>query len=157
MRKVGNRLWTVVTSVAQSIAANSDLDFDILDDTDWRQGSAANRGTVQRVRGWVSVMNKIATGSFAKATYHALLLLTDDDAPTVDASAPTTYTDEDVLWTGGGQLPFQDSGDAHVCHIEVDSKSQRRVRSGQVVTFNIHNTSATAAEIALVLRCLVRV
>jgi len=153
----GLNVWTAVLAEEFAIGSGTSSTFDIVLDTDWKPAAGTARATLMRIRGWLNVIQKITSGSFADGMISAYIALYDEDETSKPANAVNTYTDEDILWTGGHMFPFVDSGAAgSVCMIDVDVKAQRKIKNGQEVRLVVTNNLAVSVDIGLVLRGLLR-
>jgi len=153
-----NNVWTVALEDEVVLAAGATLTFDIVNRADWqRSGGANERATLMRVRGWLSVIHKISSGSIVLAPWFAYISIQDENAASSSASDVTTYADEDILWTGGGMFSFTDTGDA-VSHMqEIDVKAMRRFNAGGEVRLVLTNSSIVAMSVTGVQRGLLRI
>jgi len=159
VRGTKNQVWTVsLVFELQVVAAVPTIIFSPVTDPDWvRSNASAERATLLRMRGWMSVRGLSTTFSGGAVMMYALL--SDDDAPIVPADVANTYAEEDILWTGGTMLPDMPadaSGVQPTRDWDIDVKSQRKFRAGEGVDFVMENNCANSIEVSGVIRALVR-
>ena len=83
--------------------------------------------------------------------------LMDEDAPVAAADLVQTYTDEDILWTGGGAMTVTDTNATGiVVDMPIDIKAMRKMRRGQELRLVVTNPSATVQVANFVIRALLR-
>ena len=149
--------WTTVLADDVVVADAASQAFNILQDSDWKTGSGAERATVLRVRGWLSVYNKTAEAARPAGSWFGYIHLIDEDALSPSAATSITYQDEDILWTGGGSFPaVPATANSVISQLIVDVKSMRKVRSGQDLRLILTNSTGGTMQTSMVLRCLVR-
>ncbi len=152
----GLNTWTTVLGEDVTLTAGGSVSFDIVADSDWVPAAGTARATLMRTRGWFDIINKDTSGSFAGGSVFMYVGVFDEDVASPAASLVSTYVDEDVLWTGGGQFPFQESGAAMSLHKHIDIKSQRKLTTGSEVRVVITNAMVVSIEMSFVLRALLR-
>ena len=156
-----NNIWTVVLSNQGLVTTGAQTAHVIVSTTDWQRGviGGSERATILRVRGYVSFAPKIATGTIAGGSIVGYVTVVDEDI-SLDSSpsVASTYIDEDILWTRGTAICFQDAGEAvPAVSWDMDIKSMRKIRIGQELRFVWSNATAGSVEVTLVLRALLRV
>ncbi len=153
----GQNVWTTVLTAQASLASGASVSFDIVADVDWTAIGGTERATLMRIRGYLNVIHKLTTGSFADAPVLAYIGMFDEDEASPAATAVTTYTDEDILWTGGHLFAFADTGTVGpTWRQEFDVKAQRKIKSGQECRLVVTNAASIAISLNLVIRGLLR-
>ena len=94
------KMWCSVLASNSSVTT-SPQSLDIVAPSDWARGAGLERCTLLAVRGWLAFRfnSTTTTGVFLA------LLVSDEDESTQSPSDVATYTDEDILWTGGFIMP----------------------------------------------------
>ena len=155
-RKSGpkNNVWSVVV-MNQVAVSTTVIEFPIVESADWQGGiQGFQHGTLLRIRGWMSTAQVNTTA--ASVAVFAAVYVVDEDEATNDPSALVTYTDEDVLWTGGIQFTGgTTTAPGHSQLWDVDVKTMRKINSGQDVRMTIVATGASIL-VSGILRGLVR-
>lgn len=167
-RGMKNQLWTV--SIVDEFELTTGLStaiFSPVVDEDWQRASvSAEKCTVLRVRGWVSVVQELTAGVGGDGTVFAGMVLHDEEATTPNMSLVTSYGEEDLLWIGGHLFgPVErvitvEGGTtslANQWHFDVDIKAMRKMRTGQAMDMVFTNLLPSSVEISGVLRALVRI
>ncbi len=150
-----NFVWSTVLMDENGIAAGITQSFPLVLDEDWSGAGGQERATILRIRGWLSVHNKTTTGIRPEGAWFAYITVQDEDAAAAAADLPSTYVDEDILWTGGGVFTATDTNaTGHVTDLLVDVKAMRKIRIGQVCRLVITNVSGGDLENSGVLRAL---
>ncbi len=150
-------VWTTLLVEDNTLAPGAAVSFDIVADTDWKPSSGTSRATLMRVRGWLSIINKFSSGSFAGGPVFNYIGVFDEDVSSPNGSLASTYTDEDILWTDGHHYPFTDSGASVDSYQKViDVKAMRKIKNGQEIRIVISNTLSVTLAFSLVLRGLLR-
>lgn len=105
-RGAGKReyVWTALRMPGTSVTTATDLLLSIVLPADWIGAGGFERGTLERIRGWLAFLPTLASQTYQWNAYIAIL-----DAQAASGSAVVTtpsnvaaYVDEDILWTGGG-------------------------------------------------------
>ena len=159
VRSKGALVWTTVLANGINMATGTTATMDIIDDQDWTNVGGSEKATCLRVRGWLSITIDAAavlTGAEPVFLYVALF---DQSAASPNADDPTTYTEEDILWTAGHMFPYsnisQTSPDSY--DVNVDIKAMRKIRTGEQLRMVIRNpTGGLAYEFSGLLRALVK-
>jgi len=163
-----NQIWTVSLlddfelTTGVTIAA-----FSPVIDTDWQRGTAPSfeRATVMRMRGWFTVVQKLTAGLADDGTVFSYCLLHDEDATAPPGNISTSYTEEDILWTGGhlfGEVErvITVEGGSSIAESQwseqFDVKAMRRIRSGQAIDLVFTNLLAGSVRISGCIRTLLR-
>jgi len=126
-------------------------------------GNGQGSCTLLRIRGWLSMcVNESASGD---VDWVGLLCVFDaDDALTGPSGRPdqiTSYTGEDVLWTGGGQgnqwsaVPTAVTNSMETTQY-IDVRAKRRLKSGQVVSLVVVNVGTADISVLGLQRALVK-
>ena len=152
-----NNVWTTVLGDQVDIANLTSNEFNIVQDSDWSAIVGAERCTILRIRGWLKVHNKVTTGIRDESSVFCYVTLMDEDAPVAAADLVQTYTDEDILWTGGGAMTVTDTNATGiVVDMPIDIKAMRKMRRGQELRLVVTNPSATVQVANFVIRALLR-
>ncbi len=150
-----NNVWTVVLGTDVSVSTTPQ-EFVVVESADWQGGILGfQHGTLLRVRGWMSTsqINSTATS----VLFSSCLYVVDEDEGTNNPQAALTYTDEDVLWTGGVQMTGGGGTDSKAMHVfDVDVKAMRKINSGQEVRMAVVASQSTSTKMSLLLRALIR-
>jgi len=152
----GLNTWTTILGEDVTLTAGGSVSFGIVEDSDWVPAAGTARATLMRIRGWHAFLSKDNSGSFAGGSIFAYIGIFDEDTASPAASLVSTYVDEDVLWTGGTQFPFQDIGQSAVWHEHVDVKAQRKLTTGLDVRIVITNTMSVDLELTFLYRALLK-
>jgi len=152
----GLNTWTSILALEVALVAGSNTQFDVVNDTDWVPSSGTAKATLLRIRGWLNMVSKVGSGSFAGGALFAYIGVFDEDTASPAANLVSTYVDEDILWTGGVQFPFLDSGAADAYRLDVDVKAQRKIRNGEEVRLVVTNNLVVPVDISFLLRGLLR-
>jgi len=88
-----------------------------------------------------------------------IIYTTDADAGTVSPLNATSYTDEDILWTGG--CDFNGAGAGAVEQtagylLDVDVKAMRKINTSRDVRFAVESTGSGGVKMSGILRALTR-
>ena len=126
-------VWTSVVIEAATVATTALQGENIAQESDWRAGSGFERSTLLSIRGYVSCHNL----SSAQNDVKMCIAKQGDAEPTIDAAAALTYTDEDILWTGGVLFPSVTGGQAFPYNVEIDVKAKRKLTVGDDIAFFI--------------------
>ena len=155
-----NQLWTVVTGDALPVTTGVTSGIGpIVIDEDWVRGASAERATILRVRGWLSWASRLTTGNVDEGSVAAYILLADEAKATFgSALAAASYSEADILWTGGVIFPAQPVDGAVVpsFHTLVDIKAMRKIRAGQRLMLIVSNIMTGTVDVSFVLRALMR-
>ncbi len=150
-----NNVWSTVLIDENGTAAGITQTFPLVLDEDWSGASGQERATILRIRGWLSFSNKTTTGVRPEGVFFAYITVQDEDAPAAAANLPSSYTDEDIMWTGGGLFTVTDTNaTGHVTDLLIDVKAMRKIRIGQVCRLVL--TPSVDVETSGVLRALLR-
>ncbi len=152
-----NNVWSVVILDWISVAASGFTQADIVSPSDWeRAGAGMERATVLTIRGWVSYAAKQALADVNPNNVFQYIGVQDEDIATSPSpTAASTYTEEDIMWTGGHVFPFE-SSDGSSRTIEFNVKAQRRITSGQDVRHVLEVGSGSGITLSGVIRALIR-
>ena len=151
-----NNIWTVV-QVSNAAQSSSPSGADIVIASDWVASAGFERATLLSIRGYISAapdVVDVSTGSLAMLIYIA-----DKDTANVDPQAVATYTEEDVLWTGGAQASGQGIAAIEArpsFNWEVNVKSMRRITNGEDVRIGAAASVGLDWRWTFVLRALLR-
>jgi len=152
-----NNLWTVVKP-SISLASGLTSEISIVQDSDWERGASLEHATVLRVRGWMGMLTKIATGVSGTGVIFAYIAVQSEDAASDSAALVGTYADNDILWTGGWHLPFtEDLATQLAWNFTIDVKSMRKIHTGQELRLVVTNSNPGALAITGVVRALLRI
>ena len=152
-----NNVWTVVLLDRVSVGAGGQTVSDIVTGTDWQRSSSGKEtATVLTVRGWMSYIQKVAVASVNPNNCMEYIGVADEDAASPDAMLASTYTDEDIMWTGGHQFAFEDSDGTHFDR-EFNVKAQRLITTGQDLRYVLDVGVSGVLEVSGVIRALVRI
>ena len=156
-RGAKNQSWTTVLADDVTVADAASQAFNLVQDSDWVTASAAERGTILRIRGWLSVLNKTAEAARPAGSWFGYIHLLDEDALSPSGAVSATYRDEDIFWTGGGSFPaVPATANSVVSERIIDVKTMRKIRSGQELRLILTNSTGGTMQTAMVLRTLVR-
>jgi len=156
-------LWSAVGVVAarENIVPASSFRYDIvIVGTDIVGGQAQGQCTLLRIRGWLSMcVNESASGD---CDWVGLIGVFDQNDDLTGPGGPeliASYSNEDILWTGGGQGNQWSAVPTAVTNFmettrEIDVKAKRRLRSGQVVSLVVTNIGTADLSTLGVLRGL---
>jgi len=151
-----NNIWSVVLLESAAIGAGI-TEGDIVNASDMQAPlTGFQRYTLLRIRGWLAVSKAI--GATADAGF-MMIYVTDADSATDDPSVAATYTDEDILWTGGYEFsPFVVGAlePSQNVRIDIDVKSMRKIDTSRDVRFAFTQNLNGSTTVSGVLRALVR-
>ncbi len=152
-----NNIWSVVLIDGVSVGSGI-TEGDIVNAGDLQAPlTGFQRYTLLRIRGWLSIAHGIA--ALADQSVFMIIYVTDADAGTQDPSDATTYTDEDILWTGGLQLAGYVAGAVTPqkgTDINIDVKAMRKIDTSRDIRFAFTQTTNGDTLVSGVLRALVR-
>jgi len=149
--KGANYVWTAVLPGFGLITAGDESL--IVAKTDWSNIVGFERATIMTVRGWLS----FTSGGTAAADYKWAIVLVDEDVPIQSSLLADFYTDEDILWTGGGRKALTDAGDnSWQINHDVNVKAKRKMTSGQELRIIFDVTATSSIHVVGVLRALLK-
>ena len=149
-----NRIWTNVLSDEGTVGGGGSLTLDITRGTDWqRSGTGREMATVVAIRGWISFA--FEADSIAGGSLSALIGLFDEDEANPGVTVVATYSDEDILWTGGIQLGSQFSNEGQAWNVEFNVKAKRKLSNGQELRFIMENGCLEPCRVSGLLRALI--
>ena len=134
-RQKGRFIWTSVLFEGFNVPITP-VSSNIVEDADWTAVAGNTGATLMAIRGWWSAQGQTGTGNDSLLM---LIALVDADiastSTSLDPAAVATYTDEDVLWTGGWtKAQVTEVGvRAGSGQVEVNIKARRKIRSGQEI------------------------
>ncbi len=156
-----DQVWSVSLFADSDVAAGATVVMaSIVDDSDWQAASiSAQRATLLRIRGWFSMRQQTTVGVGSPGGVFMYATVVDEDATVAVADSANTYADEDILWTGGMQLPSLGDATArsYTKDFVLDIKSMRKIRTGQRVELIVTNDTTDVVEFSGVIRGLVRI
>ena len=153
-----NQIWSVIVEDSVAVGTGATVSFAIIQDTDWARITGQERATILRVRGWFSVSGRVVVGIVGDAAVAAYVSLHDDGVSPPNALLSASYTDEDVLWTGGYQFPLTATDTVlNPWTVDLDVKAMRKIHAGQHLSLTITNNMTVGAEISGVQRALIRI
>jgi len=153
-----NNVWTVVLLDGVAIPASGLVSSDIVSPSDWeRSASGKEEATVLTVRGWLSYVNKLVLADNNPNGVFQYVGIQDEDISTSPTpTAASTYTEEDIMWTGGHLFPFESSdGSSHTTEFNI--KAQRRITSGQDLRHVMEVGAGSDLLVSGVIRALLRI
>jgi len=152
----GAKVWTTILVEDNTLSPGGAVSFDMVADADWQPSSGTARATILRARGWLSIINKFSSGSFAGGPIFNYMHVSDEDVASPNGSLASTYTDEDILWTDGHHFPFTDSGSTVMAYhrSSIDVKAQRKIKNGNEMRIVISNETPVTVAFSMVLRTL---
>ncbi len=153
-----NNMWSVVL-LEDVLIPTAAVEAVIVEPDEWQAATTGfEHATLLRIRGWLSI-SRITT----VASLHTIAMViykVDQDSAAVSGLVGLTYTEEDVLWSGGcnfstisttvgpeGLVPVQ---------FDVDVKAMRRIDSGTDIRLSVVSNVNNASRISGVLRALIR-
>jgi len=155
-----NQVWAVSVFEQTNVpVATTALLAVLVAGSDWNSSnSSAERATLLRIRGWMSMRQETAAGVGTAGAIFLGIFVLDEDGTTPDMSTASTYADEDILWTGGVQLPSLGDATARSFTMDwiVDVKSMRRITNGQGIRLAVTNPTGSTCDFSGVFRSLVR-
>jgi len=156
-KKTKNQVWTTILADDLTLGAGATTSLAVVDDADWTVVGGSERATIMRVRGWMSVITKGVTGSFARVSMFSYIGVSDEDAPPESAAAVGTYAEEDIMATYGTNFAFTDTGTVGRSWDQlIDVKAMRKIRTGQQCRLVLTNSGIIGVFFSLVVRALVR-
>jgi len=162
VRSNKNQIWVSTIFEAVSFDDSPVIDTNILTGSQWQSEVGLTRATVMSIRGWLS-LSYDSTQAVANRAY-MLFYLTDTDTPILLAGtngpADALGYIEDVMWTGGWQVPIGKAGSIEQStgkEFELQIKTMRRVTSDQVIRLALAaGTGGSNFLLSGVVRVLVR-
>jgi len=152
-----NQVWSTVLQDAANITTGTTLSSNIVEPSDWSVVAGAERATILRVRGWMSITHKELTGAAAGGPVFCYMAIYDEDESSLNASIPNVYADEDIMGTWGHQFPFVDAANgANSFDSIIDVKAMRKVTNGMDCRMVISNNTSATIQATLVIRALIR-
>ncbi len=137
-RARGMNVWTTVLFSDVTVGTGAIFQTDIVADSDWVPAAGTARATLKRVRGWYTCIVKDASLAKSQFVAFSYIGLFDEDESAPAASTVSTYSDEDVLWTGLWRSPGQ-AGTAIEAPpgitFEINIKAQRKMRADDSISF----------------------
>ena len=157
-----NQTWVSTIVEAASFDDSPVIEATILSGANWSLEQGLDRATLISIRGWLSV-SYLSTQVVANRAFY-MLYMTDVDTPILAAGtngpADALAYIEDVIWTGGWQVPIGNASaveQLQSINYELDIGSMRRMTSDQVIRIAFAAGTAGSTFIASGLfRCLVR-
>jgi len=152
-----NNVWSVV--LAQNVAlSDTIIEAVIVNPAEW-QGSANSfqRATLLRIRGWLSYCSDAEDAS--AGAFFACIYVVDENENALSPLTAATYTDDDVLWTGGVQSGSLGTGavETRIPYVwDVDVKAMRKLDSSREVRLSVVCTTGLDGRFSCGLRALVR-
>ena len=157
-RGVKDNVWTVVLLDDVSLAASGQSDSAITTESDWSSGG--ERATMLTVRGWLSINGDNEAGAKLEGSVFAYIGLVDQNiAAAAGPTSASTYVDEVILTTMGGQFVNTGAGDLQTrepLSWDINVKTKRTFQSGTDIRLVISNQTGKAVKISGVLRALLR-
>ena len=157
-RAKGKYIWTVVFLEAFNVPATP-VGADICIGTDFAAHSGREGCTLMAIRGWLSFCAQAGTGQDVLSAFIAVV---DEDESSVGASLDPalvgTYTDEDILWTGGFSKgpATTDVGFGPTFTEQINIKARRKIHTGQEVRLQL-TTMNDEIQASGILRALLKV
>jgi len=153
-----NNIWTSVLT-EEEVVGTTPIENNIVQASDWTPANSGfERGTLLRIRGWLTVTASPVTAPIAN--FFAVIYLTDESNGVVDFSLLASYQTEDVLWTWGGQFAAGNAAavEGRDIHREaiIDVKSMRKVTVGQQVRLSVVADTGSAVSMSGLIRGLMR-
>ena len=154
-----NQTWTVVAASNQTFDNTPTVEELIVIGSDWTaNASGTERGTLLRMRGWLSVA--MPSQTTAQQSVFAAIYIAASDSP-VAATPPddSGFYDLDVLWTGGVFLPGGEATSVEPPRPhswEIDVKAMRRLTSEQEVRLALIGTGTAVVSYSTIIRALMR-
>ncbi len=149
-----NYIWTAVLLENVTVATTVLRGENIVTASDWvTSAQGFERATLLSVRGWISWHNLGSVSVDCKF----MIVKQGDTEPDIDAANILSYTEEDVLWTGGDVVPASTvaaNGNPFVMHYDIDIKAKRKLSSGNDIALFIAPNGASVT-VSTVLRALV--
>jgi len=155
-------VWTAAATFGTlTIADNGDFTFPVVDVANDLALVGQVQCTLLRIRGYVSFINSDPNTAGERLIMGGAAVVDDSEVALIDWRDITTYTREDVLWTGGAQVALGSTISTEMqpeLRFDIDIKSKRRLRSGQsvVVSFRYNGPATTEMTVAGALRALVK-
>ena len=156
----GGYIWTNVKLSSEAVA-NTVISLPVVDSSEFSQTGSQKMVTLMAIRGWLSATKVVASGG---TVLFGLIGVFDDDlastATEMDPAVSSTYTDEDILWTFGCELPDWSTASqagGGIWHQEVNVKARRKIKTGQDVRIVYTNTLGSRVLLSGVLRALLKV
>ena len=148
-----NQVWTAVASFDNVVPIAGTIAFNLVEDGDWTVRTGAEKATILSVRGTLAVRPNGLLG--VAGDMPAYIHLIDESATSPSAGTPSTYTEQDILWTGLALLP--DDSDATWTHeFILDVKAMRKIRKGQQLRLVMTNLTLEILHATCLARTLVR-
>jgi len=161
-RRRKNQTWVSTIVEAASFDNDPVIEATILNGANWSLEQGLDRATLMTIRGWLSVSYD-PTQTVANRAFY-MIYMTDVDTPILAAGtngpADALAYIEDVIWTGGWQVPIGKAASVEQStsiNYEFNIKAMRRMTSDQVLRVAFAAGTAGSFFIASGLfRCLVR-
>ena len=157
-----NQIWVSTVFEAQSFDDTPVVETSVLSGSQWQSEVGLTRATVISIRGWLS-LSYDSTQTVANRAF-MLFYLTDIDAPIMLAGtngpADALGYIEDVMWTGGWQVPIGKAGSVEQStgkEFSLDIKTMRKVTSDQQIRLALAaGTGGSTFIMSGIVRLLVR-
>jgi len=146
------RWATPVLIVDQAVINASNLNADLINDTDWDSLLTFERVTLLAIKGWLSY----APGASTPAGGLIWSIWKQDTALTTPSPlTPTNYDTVDTLLTGGVQFPVASTSNGSTWVQQIDVKVKRRMTTADKIVWAARSTTASANyRVSGFLRCL---
>ena len=128
-----NLIWTVVLIESVTVATTALQGENIVTASDWSVEGGFERATLLAIRGYVTLHNLSSAANDVKMC----IAKQGDGEPTIDAAQAATYSDEDILWTGGVLLPAVATAQAFPQVFDINVKFKRKITIGDDIAFFI--------------------
>jgi len=155
-----NQVWAVSVFEQTNVPVATTVLLGVLvAGSDWNSSnSSSERATLLRIRGWMSMRQETVAGVGTPGAIFFGIFVLDEDGTTPDMSTASTYADEDILWTGGVQLPSLGDASARSFTADwvVDVKAMRRITNGQGIRLAVTNPTGSTVDVSGTFRSLVR-
>jgi len=156
-------VWTAAsTAGTQVLSDGGDFTFPVVDvENDLSAAAGQVQCTLLRIRGWVNFIHNDPSSAGQRVIMAGAAVVDTSEVGLLDWLNIVTYVREDVLWTGGAMrnIPSNVTIDEQLAiNFDIDIKSKRRLRSGQVVVVSFSSNFAAGTEMAVAgaLRALVK-
>ena len=156
----GGYIWTNVKLSSEAVS-NTVNSLNIVDSSEFSITGSQKMVTLMAIRGWLSATKVVASGG---TVLFGLVASVDEDisatAAELDPAISSTYTDEDILWTFGCELPDWSTASqagGGIWHQEVNIKARRKLKTGQDIRIVYTNTLGSRVLLSGILRALLKV
>ena len=149
-----NYIWTVGLIDEALVVASPFNQLNIVTDADWSVVGGQRTCTVMSVRGWLTFRSVGVLDAFA--AWYITTQDADEIAVGMDPLNPTTYVEEDILYTGGFAKPSgTGTGSAQMTE-QVNVKSKRKLKSGRELRLVAGADAVDEIHITGIFRCLLK-